>query len=59
MSLDDFRLVLTWPVDVFYGVFFRYLIMPLVGWRGQNVTSAAGAGGGHGAVGRLPERHGF
>ena len=31
MSLDDFRLVLTRPKDVFYGVFFRYLIMPVVG----------------------------
>lgn len=31
MSLEDFRLVLTRPKDVFYGVFFRYLIMPLVG----------------------------
>ena len=32
MSLDDFRLVLTRPKDVFYGVFFRYLIMPVVGF---------------------------
>jgi BASS family bile acid:Na+ symporter len=32
MSLEDFRLVLTRPKDVFYGVFFRYLIMPLVGF---------------------------
>lgn len=32
MSLDDFRLILTRPKDVFYGVFFRYLIMPLVGF---------------------------
>jgi BASS family bile acid:Na+ symporter len=32
MSLDDFRLVLTRPKDVFYGVFFRYLIMPLAGF---------------------------
>lgn len=32
MSIDDFRLVLTRPKDVFYGVFFRYLIMPLVGF---------------------------
>ncbi|MDD4599457.1 Pantothenate precursors transporter PanS [bioreactor metagenome] len=32
MSLEDFRLVLTRPKDVFYGVFFRYLIMPLIGF---------------------------
>lgn len=32
MSLDDFRLVFTRPKDVFYGVFFRYLIMPVVGF---------------------------
>ena len=32
MSLEDFRLVLTRPKDVFYGVFFRYLIMPLAGF---------------------------
>lgn len=32
MSLDDFRLVLTRPKDVFYGVVFRYLIMPFVGF---------------------------
>lgn len=32
MSLEDFRLILTRPKDVFYGVFFRYLIMPLVGF---------------------------
>ena len=32
MSFEDFRLVLTRPKDVFYGVFFRYLIMPLVGF---------------------------
>ena len=32
MSLEDFRLVLTRPKDVFFGVFFRYLIMPLVGF---------------------------
>ena len=32
MSLEDFRLVLTRPKDVFYGVFFRYLIMPFVGF---------------------------
>ena len=32
MSLEDFRLVMTRPKDVFYGVFFRYLIMPLVGF---------------------------
>lgn len=32
MSVEDFRLVLTRPKDVFYGVFFRYLIMPLVGF---------------------------
>ncbi|NLP42763.1 MAG: bile acid:sodium symporter family protein [Veillonellaceae bacterium] len=32
MSLEDFRLVFTRPKDVFYGVFFRYLIMPLVGF---------------------------
>lgn len=31
MTLDDFRLVFTRPKDVFYGVFFRYLIMPIVG----------------------------
>lgn len=31
MSLEDFRLVFTRPKDVFYGVFFRYLIMPIVG----------------------------
>ena len=32
MSLKDFRLVLTRPKDVFYGVAFRYLIMPLAGF---------------------------
>nr|WP_092072284.1 bile acid:sodium symporter family protein [Dendrosporobacter quercicolus]NSL48597.1 bile acid:sodium symporter family protein [Dendrosporobacter quercicolus DSM 1736]SDM39622.1 bile acid:Na+ symporter, BASS family [Dendrosporobacter quercicolus] len=32
MSLDDFRLVITRPKEVFYGVFFRYLIMPLSGF---------------------------
>jgi BASS family bile acid:Na+ symporter len=32
MSPKDFRLVLTRPKDVFYGVFFRYLIMPFVGF---------------------------
>ncbi|SDF71786.1 bile acid:sodium symporter family protein [Sporomusa acidovorans] len=32
MSVEDFRLVFTRPKDVFYGVFFRYLIMPLVGF---------------------------
>lgn len=32
MSLEDFRLVLTRPKDVFFGVLFRYLIMPLVGF---------------------------
>lgn len=32
MSLEDFRLVLTRPKEVFYGVFFRYLIMPLSGF---------------------------
>ena len=31
MSLEDFRLFFTRPKDVFYGVFFRYLIMPIVG----------------------------
>ncbi|MDD4602161.1 MAG: bile acid:sodium symporter family protein [Negativicutes bacterium] len=32
MSIDDFKLVLTRPKDVFFGVFFRYLIMPFVGF---------------------------
>lgn len=32
MSVRDFQLILTRPKDVFYGVFFRYLIMPLVGY---------------------------
>lgn len=32
MTLDDFKLVLTRPKDVFAGVFFRYLIMPFVGF---------------------------
>ncbi len=32
MSLKDFHLVFTQPKDVFYGVGFRYLIMPLVGF---------------------------
>jgi len=32
LTLEDFRLVFTRPKDVFYGVFFRYLIMPLVGF---------------------------
>lgn len=32
MTIGDFRLVLTRPKDVFYGVFFRYLIMPFVGF---------------------------
>lgn len=32
MSLRDFRLVFTRPKDVFYGVFLRYLIMPLAGF---------------------------
>lgn len=32
MSFEDFRLVITRPKDVFYGVFFRYLIMPVVGF---------------------------
>jgi BASS family bile acid:Na+ symporter len=30
VSLEDFRLVLTRPLDVFWGVLFRYLIMPFV-----------------------------
>lgn len=47
MSLDDFRLVLTRPKDVFYGVFFRYLIMPLVGFgiaKVLNLPPALAAG---------------
>ncbi len=32
MSLDDFKMVLTRPKDVFYGVVLRYLIMPFVGY---------------------------
>ncbi|MDU2065360.1 MAG: bile acid:sodium symporter family protein [Sporomusaceae bacterium] len=32
MSIDDFKLVLTRPKDVLYGVGFRYLIMPFVGF---------------------------
>lgn len=32
MTLDDFKLVLTRPKDVFFGIFFRYLIMPFVGF---------------------------
>lgn len=32
MSFQDFRLVFTRPKDVFYGVFFRYLIMPFIGF---------------------------
>ncbi|MDD4599894.1 Pantothenate precursors transporter PanS [bioreactor metagenome] len=32
MSLRDFELVLKYPKEVFYGVSFRYLIMPLVGY---------------------------
>lgn len=30
MSLNDFKLVLTRPKDVFFGIFLRYLIMPTV-----------------------------
>lgn len=32
MSLDDFKMVLTRPKDVFYGVSLRYLIMPFIGY---------------------------
>lgn len=32
MTLNDFKLVLTRPKDVLYGVAFRYLIMPFVGF---------------------------
>lgn len=32
MSLDDFKLVFSRPKDVFCGVAFRYLIMPLIGF---------------------------
>ncbi|MDU2063999.1 MAG: bile acid:sodium symporter family protein [Sporomusaceae bacterium] len=32
MSLDDFKLVLKHPREVFYGVSFRYLLMPLIGY---------------------------
>lgn len=32
MSLDDFRLVLTRPKDVLFGIALRYVIMPAVGY---------------------------
>lgn len=32
MTLSDFKLVLTRPKDVLYGIFLRYLIMPFVGF---------------------------
>jgi BASS family bile acid:Na+ symporter len=32
MTLDDFKLVFSRPKDVFLGIAFRYLIMPLVGF---------------------------
>lgn len=32
MTIGDFKLVLTRPKDVFCGIFFRYLIMPFVGF---------------------------
>jgi len=32
MSLDDFKLVFKYPKEVFYGVAFRYCIMPLIGY---------------------------
>lgn len=37
MSIDDFKLVLTRPKDVFYGIIFRYLIMPFVGFGVANL----------------------
>lgn len=34
MSLHDFKLVFKYPKEVFYGVAFRYCIMPLIGYSG-------------------------
>src|SRR5438046_3056450 len=32
MTTDDFRRVLDYPLWIFLGVFFQYLIMPTAGW---------------------------